>query len=51
MARHLISQLLLSVALSLSTMAYAETVTGPLVGLSDGDTLTILDSTNTQLKI
>jgi endonuclease YncB( thermonuclease family) len=51
MARHLIAQLWISVALSLSTMAYAETITGRVVGVSDGDTLTILDSTNTQLKI
>lgn len=51
MARHLIPQLLLSIALSLSTMAYAETITGRVVGVSDGDTLTILDSTNTQFKI
>jgi len=51
MTSHLIPQLLLSVALSLSTMAYAETITGRVVGVSDGDTLTILDSTNTQYKI
>jgi len=51
MARHHIPQLLLSVALSLSTMVYAETIAGRIVGVSDGDTLTILDSTNTQFKI
>jgi len=51
MARHLIPQLLLSVALSVSTMAYAETIIGRVVGVSDGDTLTILDSSNTQFKI
>lgn len=51
MARHLIPQLLLSIALSLSTMAYAETITGRVVGVSDGDTLTTLDPTNTQFKI
>lgn len=51
MARHLIPQLLLSIALSLSTMAYAETITGRVVGVSDGDTLTTLDPTNTQFII
>ncbi|MDP3211912.1 thermonuclease family protein [Methylotenera sp.] len=51
MTSHLIPQLLLSVALSLSTMAYAETITGRVVGVSDGDTLTILDQSNTQFKI
>lgn len=32
-------------------MAYAETITGRVVSVSDGDTLTILDSNNTQFKI
>lgn len=51
MTSHLIPQLLLSVALSLSTIAYAEIITGRVVGVSDGDTLTVLDSNNTQFKI
>lgn len=51
MAKHLFHQLLLSVALSTHTMAYAETITGRVVSVSDGDTLTILDSNNTQFKI
>ncbi len=40
------------VALSILTTAiHAETLTGRVVGLTDGDTLTLLDTTNTQHKI
>jgi len=46
-----ISQILLSLALTFSTIACAETITGRVVSVSDGDTLTILDSSNTQFKI
>lgn len=31
--------------------AYADTLTGRVVGITDGDTLTLLDTTNTQHKI
>lgn len=42
--------LLLSLAL-LAPLAYAETVTGRVVGIADGDTLTILDASNQQHRI
>lgn len=35
----------------LSTMAAAETYTGRVVGVADGDTVTVLDSANTQHKV
>lgn len=37
--------------LILSATAHAEIITGRVVGLADGDTLTILDATNQQHKI
>lgn len=42
---------LLLVALSLNAKAHAETITGRTVGVADGDTITVLDITNTQHKI
>jgi micrococcal nuclease len=36
--------------LTISTLSHAA-ITGKVVGISDGDTITILDSTNTQQKI
>jgi endonuclease YncB( thermonuclease family) len=43
---------LLSAAIVLSQQtAFAETYTGRVVGVSDGDTITVLDSSNTQHKI
>ncbi|MDP3211742.1 thermonuclease family protein [Methylotenera sp.] len=51
MTTYFIRHILLSLALSLSTIAHAETITGRVVGVSDGDTLTILDPSNTQFKI
>lgn len=33
------------------TSAQAETLLGRVVGVADGDTITILDNTNTQYKI
>jgi endonuclease YncB( thermonuclease family) len=35
----------------LAAVAHADTLTGRVVGISDGDTLTVLDATNTQHKI
>jgi endonuclease YncB( thermonuclease family) len=35
----------------LTTATHAETLTGRVVGIADGDTLTLLDATNTQHKI
>lgn len=34
-----------------STATLAETIVGRVVGVADGDTITVLDSTNTQFKI
>lgn len=42
--------LLLTVAL-LTLPAYADTLKGRVVGVSDGDTVTVLDASNTQYKI
>jgi len=38
-------------ALLASPAAYADTLTGKVVGITDGDTLALLDATNTQHKI
>ncbi len=35
----------------LPTLAFAQALTGKVVGIADGDTLTLLDSTNTQHRI
>ena len=35
----------------LASATHAETITGRVVGISDGDTLTLLDANNTQHKI
>jgi endonuclease YncB( thermonuclease family) len=46
------SRYLLAVALLLASVAaLAETIEGRVVGVSDGDTITVLDSTKTQHKI
>ena len=46
------TRLLLSAALVLlTTTVCANTITGRVVGIADGDTLTVLDATNTQHKI
>lgn len=42
--------LLLSLAL-LAPLAYAETLTGRVVGIADGDTITVLDTSNQQNRI
>ncbi len=43
---------LLAIVLSLlAVTASADTLTGRVVGIADGDTLTLLDATNTQYKI
>lgn len=39
------------IALLFITPAYAELLEGRVVGVSDGDTITVLDSSNTQYKI
>lgn len=43
--------LLIVLSLSFATLAYSETVNGRVVAVADGDTLTILDVANTQIKI
>lgn len=48
----LVKVLLFSGALQAAcSCAYAVTLEGDVVGLSDGDTVTVLDSTNTQYKV
>ncbi len=44
-------KLLLFLAVSIPIFAQAEIINGKVVGVSDGDTITILDSSNTQYKI
>lgn len=47
-----IRQILLSALLFLSALSIsAETISGRVVGVADGDTITVLDSANTQHKI
>lgn len=43
--------LLLCLALCIPSFAQAEIISGKVVGVSDGDTITLLDSSNTQFKI
>ena len=46
-----ILNLIVAFTLTLPIAAYAETIEGRVVGVSDGDTLTMLDAGNTQFKI
>ena len=43
--------LILALALVVAPLAGAETLTGRVVGIADGDTLTVLDTSNQQHKI
>lgn len=43
--------LLIALSLPLPTAAYSETINGRVIAVADGDTLTILDVGNTQIKI
>ncbi|MGV8991277.1 MAG: thermonuclease family protein [Thiobacillus sp.] len=46
------TRVLVAIALTLLTAAsHADVLTGRVVGIADGDTLTLLDATNTQHKI
>ncbi|MDP2100859.1 MAG: thermonuclease family protein [Methylotenera sp.] len=51
MIKHKIQIILLAFTLTFSLAAHAETIEGRVVGVSDGDTLTILDADNAQFKI
>lgn len=48
---HFTRILLLAAAAISSAVVFAETVTGRVVAVADGDTVTVLDSTNTHWKI
>jgi len=51
MTSHILQKLLFCLTLSFSLLAHGETINGRVVGISDGDTLTILDASNSQFKI
>lgn len=51
MRSHFTRILLVVAALLLVSTAYASTLVGRVVGVADGDTVTVLDATNTQFKI
>ena len=51
MKMYLLRQILFGFILFFSVIAHGETIAGRVVGVSDGDTLTILDASNTQFKI
>ena len=51
MTTSIIQKLLFGLTLAFSLFAHGETINGRVVGISDGDTLTILDASNTQFKI
>ena len=42
---------LLGLCLLSTQPVFAETITGRVVGVTDGDTITVLDASNQQLKI
>ena len=49
--RGLLASGLLFASLFASTLAFAETLSGRVVGVPDGDTLTLLDSSNGQHNV
>jgi len=51
MTTQILQKLLFSLTLSFSLFAHGETINGRVIGISDGDTLTILDARNVQFKI
>jgi len=51
MTTNILKKLLVSLTLGFSLVAHGETISGRVVGISDGDTLTVLDVSNTQHKI
>jgi endonuclease YncB( thermonuclease family) len=51
MTSHTIRRIIFGLTLSFSVLAHSEVIGGRVVGVSDGDTLTILDASNTQIKV
>jgi len=51
MTTNILRKLLLSLTLCFSLVAHGETISGRVIGISDGDTLTVLDASNTQHKV
>jgi endonuclease YncB( thermonuclease family) len=51
MTSNILQKFLFYLTLSFSVLAHGETINGLVVGISDGDTLTILDASNTQFRI
>ena len=51
MISNILQKLLFGFSLAFSVLAHGETINGRVVGISDGDTLTVLDTSNTQFKI
>ncbi|MFT7229330.1 MAG: endonuclease YncB(thermonuclease family) [Methylophilaceae bacterium] len=51
MTKHKTQLLLLALTLTFSIASYAEAIAGRVVGVSDGDTLTVLDAGNMQFII
>jgi endonuclease YncB( thermonuclease family) len=49
--RQSVTAVLLAALLCLSASAQLQTITGKVVGVSDGDTITVLDAGNKQRKI
>jgi len=51
MTTNVLQKLLVSLILIFSSIAHSEPISGRVVGISDGDTLTVLDGSNTQHKV
>lgn len=51
MTSHILKKILFGLTLTFSLLAHGETINGRVVGISDGDTLTILDASNMQFKV
>jgi len=51
MTNNILQKVLFGITLTFSVLAHSETINGRVVGISDGDTLTILDASNMQFKI
>ncbi|MBM3350455.1 MAG: thermonuclease family protein [Betaproteobacteria bacterium] len=51
MTTNILKKLLVSLTLGFSLVAHGENISGRVVGISDGDTLIVLDTSNTQHKV